>query len=227
MKPEPFEPSKHIPSQKDKVFLITGGKQHSITTSTKFYRQAHRLTASVAGTAGLGKEAILALARHQPSRIFFTGRNSTAAVDVIQEAKKAADNPSLNVTYLECDHASFSSVENAMKRFLAESQRLDVLLCNAGVMGLDPSLTKDGYEYQFGINQMAHALIIKMLLPVLQSTAQLTGDVRVVFESSIGFRWTPAGGILLDELKTTQDYWFAGRWVRYGQSKLANVVYAS
>jgi len=40
-------------------------------------------------------------------------------------------------------------------------------------------------------------------------------------------RWTPSGGIRFDELKTTQDYWFAGRWVRYGQSKLANVIYAS
>ena len=179
------------------------------------------------GTSGLGKEVILALARQQPSRIFFTGRNSTAAVDVIQQAKGAANQSSLDVTYLECDHNSFSSVENAMKKFLAESRRLDVLLCNAGVMGTDPSLTKDGYESQFGINQMAHALMIKILLPTLQSTSQATSDVRIVFESSVGFRWTPGGGIRFDELKTTQDYWFAGRWVRYGQSKLANVVYAS
>ena len=181
----------------------------------------------MAGTSGLGKEAILALAQHQPSRIFFTGRNSTAAVEVMQQAKKAADNPSLDIDYLECDHTSFSSIAKAIRKFHAELQRLDVFLCNAGVMGTDPSLTKDGYESQFGINQVAHALMIKMLLPTLQSTAQKTGDVRVVFESSVGFRWTPSGGILFDELKTTQDYWFAGRWVRYGQSKLANVIYAS
>ena len=114
-----------------------------------------------------------------------------------------------------------------MKQFLDNSERLDVLLCNAGVMGLDAGLTKDGYEIQFGINQMAHALMVKMLLPTLQSTAKQTGDVRVVFESSIGFRWTPSGGIRFNELRTTQDYSFAGRWVRYGQSKLANVIYAS
>ena len=94
-------------------------------------------------------------------------------------------------------------------------------------MGMDPSLTKDGYEYQFGVNQMAHALMIKMLLPTLQNTARQIGEARVVFESSVGFRWTPSGGIRFDELKTSQDYAFAGRWVRYGQSKLANVVYAS
>ena len=141
--------------------------------------------------------------------------------------KSATDNPSFNITFIECDHTSFVSVENATNLFLSKSQRLDVLFCNAGVMGIDPGLTKDGYENQFGINQMAHALMVKMLLPTLQSTAKQTGDVRVVFESSVGFRWTPSGGIRLAELKTTQDYWFAGRWVRYGQIKLANVVYAS
>ena len=178
-----------------------------------------------AGTSGLGKEAILALSRKQPSAIYFTGRNSKGAAEVIAQVQDA--NPTVNLTFLECDHTSLASVESAIKRFLHSSQRLDVLLCNAGVMGTDPSLTKDGYEHQFGVNQMAHALIVKMLLPTLQSTAKQTGDARIVFESSIGFRWTPSGGIRFDELKTTQDYSFAGRWVRYGQSKLANVVYAS
>ena len=133
----------------------------------------------------------------------------------------------MEISFLECDQTSLSSTENAVKKFLSDSQRLDVLICNAGVMGTDPSLTKDGYEYQFGINHVAHALVVKMLLPSLQRTAAQTGDARIVFVSSIGFRWTPSGGIVFKELKTTQDYSFAGRWVRYGQSKLANVVYAA
>lgn len=88
-------------------------------------------------------------------------------------------------------------------------------------MGTDSSPTSDGYEHQFGINQMAHALVIKMLLPILRRNVQKTSDVRVVFNSSVGFRF--------DELKNTQDYSFDGRrrWVRYGQSKRANFVYAS
>ena len=195
------------------------------------YRPGHRryrkLTDSCvyAGTSGLGKEAVLALSRKQPAGIYFTGRNSKGAAEVISLAK--ATNPTVKVIFLECDQTSLASVESAIKQFLSKSQRLDVLLCNAGVMGTDASVTKDGYEHQFGVNQMAHALMVKMLLPTLQNTARQTGDARVVFESSIGFRWTPSGGIRFDELKTTQDYSFAGRWVRYGQSKLANVVYAS
>ncbi|KAL9591682.1 MAG: hypothetical protein Q9179_007477 [Wetmoreana sp. 5 TL-2023] len=196
MKVKPFDLDKDIPSLANKVFLITGGA-----------------------------EAILALVPKQPAQIYFTGRNSKAAADVIARAKRV--NPTVDVLFLECDHDSLASVHSAITSFLSRSQRLDVLLCNAGVMGTDASLTKDGYEHQFGINQMAHALMIKLLLPTLQSTARQTGDARVVFESSVGFRWTPSGGIRLDQLKTTQDYAFAGRWVRYGQSKLANVIYAS
>lgn len=177
------------------------------------------------GTSGLGKEAILALSRHNPKHIYFTGRNSKNATDVISNVK--ASYPAVEISFLECDQTSLSSTENAVKQFLSVSQRLDVLICNAGVMGTDASLTRDGYEHQFGINHMAHALVVKMLLPSLQRTASQTGDARIVFVSSVGFRWTPSGGIVFKELKTTQDYAFAGRWVRYGQSKLANVIYAA
>lgn len=60
------------------------------------------------------------------------------------------------------------------------------------------------------------------------STAKLPDtDVRVVFLSSEGFQGHPIGGIIFKDLKTTQDYKFMGRWARYGQSKLANILYAS
>jgi NAD(P)-dependent dehydrogenase (short-subunit alcohol dehydrogenase family) len=38
----------------------------------------------------------------------------------------------------------------------------------------------------------------------------------------------PVGGILFPDLKTTQNnFYLVGPWQRYGQSKLANVLYAS
>jgi NAD(P)-dependent dehydrogenase (short-subunit alcohol dehydrogenase family) len=95
-------------------------------------------------------------------------------------------------------------------------------------MGLPPALTADGYELQFGTNHVGHALLTKILLPTMLSTAKLPDtDVRVVFLSSKGFQGHPVGGIIFKDLKTTQDYRFMGRWARYGQSKLANILYAS
>lgn len=56
------------------------------------------------------------------------------------------------VQYLELDLASLFSVKKAAKTFIAENDRLDVLMNNAGIMAQPPALTKDGFEIQFGTN---------------------------------------------------------------------------
>lgn len=51
---------------------------------------------------------------------------------------------------------------------------------------------------------------------------------RIIFLTSLGFKLAPTGGIIFKDLKTTQKaLGFGGRWLRNGQSKLANVLYAA
>lgn len=71
---------------------------------------------------------------------------------------------------------------------------------------------------------MAHALLIKLLLPTLQRTAAQYGDARVISWSSLGMQF--AQDMPLDLLKTELNCWVLGPWMRYGYSKLANVLYA-
>lgn len=92
-------------------------------------------------------------------------------------------------------------------------------------MALPPGLTSDGYELHFGINHVAHALLIRKLLPLLQKTAKEHGEARLIPVSSLALVLAPTGGIVFDDLKTTQDYWVLGKWQRYAQSKLANLLY--
>ena len=125
------------------------------------------------------------------------------------------------------DLSSLASIDAAAAKILPNLSRLDILLCNAGVMDTPAGTSNDGYEIQFATNHLGHALLIKHLLPVLEKTARLTGDARVVSLTSQGFMLAPRGGISFDELRTTQDYWLFGGWQRYGQSKLANILYAS
>jgi len=89
---------------------------------------------------------------------------------------------------------------------------------------MDDSLVKDGKEYQLGVNQMAYALMIKMLLPTLQSTARYVGDPRIVFEFPIAFVNMLSGCIHFKELKTSQAYNVAGCCVRYNQEEVANRI---
>jgi NAD(P)-dependent dehydrogenase (short-subunit alcohol dehydrogenase family) len=117
-------------------------------------------------------------------------------------------------------------VQACAKAFLAKETRLDILICNAGVMALPAGLTKDGYEVQFGTNHVGHALLVKLLLPTLVSTAELPGaDVRVVAVSSLAHLWCPSAGIAFEELKTEMQG--STTWARYGQSKLANILFAA
>lgn len=84
------------------------------------------------------------------------------------------------------------------------------------------STTKEGYEVQFGTNHMGHALLTKLLLPTLLHTASTHGDARVVTLTSAGHAISVPGGLIFDQQKLEQQ----GTWRRYGQSKLANLLFA-
>lgn len=141
------------------------------------------------------------------------------------KAREAAG-PNTDVSFVQCDLASLTSVKTAAEKVLAEQTRLDVLMANAGVSAKPPGLTKDGYELQFGINHLGHALLIKKLLPLMEKTADLPdADVRIIILTSLAWRGTPPSGIAFAKLKTPLDM-IGGQWLRYGQSKLANLLYA-
>ena len=175
------------------------------------------------GTSGLGRETINQLAQHGTPRIFFTGRNAKAADETIQAAK--ALNAKADVTFVDCDFSDLKSVAAAANRIKGAISGLDLLFCNAGIMAVPAALSKDGYEVQFAVNHIAHALLVNKLLPALQRTSQQGGDARVIISSSLGFKL--AGGIAFDTLNTTQEAYIMGGLSRYSQSKLANILYSA
>jgi retinol dehydrogenase-12 len=93
-------------------------------------------------------------------------------------------------------------------------------------MATPPETTKEGYEIQFGTNHVGHALLIKLLLPKLKATAEKPGaDVRIISLSSTGHQFAPKGGLLLDKVNSETSS--IGTVARYGQSKLANILYSN
>lgn len=88
-------------------------------------------------------------------------------------------------------------------------------------MAVPKGVTDEGYEIQFGTDHIGHALLTKLLLPTLLSTAAKDIDVPVINLSSEGHNLAPRGGIPFE--KSTLDA--QGIWARYGQSKLASILY--
>lgn len=196
-----FKPDTDIPSLAGKVIFITGG------------------------TAGLGAGSIAALAKHDPAHIFFSGRNEKSATKLISSIR--ATTPNANLTFFKCDISSLASVQECARLLTSQTSRLDILMLNAGIMATPPSTSADGYEIQFATNQLGHSLLVKLLLPVLQATSKLPGaDVRVINMTSVAYKQAPSQGIDFATLKTDQaNLGLFGKWARYGQSKLAQLLY--
>ena len=194
-----FKPSTDIPSLDGKVILVTGGN------------------------IGLGKQCILEYARHNPAQLWLAARSTTKAQAAIDEIQKQLPTPA-PIKILELDLSSLASVRTAAKKFLQEAPRLDILMLNAGIMAAPPGTTADGFELQFGTNYLGHALLAKLLLPVLETTAKIPdSSVRILSLTSYGHNMAPASGIDFDSLTTPADA--MGPYIRYGQSKLAQILW--
>jgi NAD(P)-dependent dehydrogenase (short-subunit alcohol dehydrogenase family) len=63
---------------------------------------------------------------------------------------------------------------------------------------------------------------------LLEKTAERFGDVRLVWNTSLGYMLHKKIGVDLDRVRTPQHDIspIAGSWMRYGQSKFANLIYA-
>jgi NAD(P)-dependent dehydrogenase (short-subunit alcohol dehydrogenase family) len=175
---------------------------------------------SCLGNAGLGKQTVQYLAAHSPSRIYLAARTASKASSAIADIHAVV--PDAPIEHLQLDLASFSSIAEAAKTFTSKEKRLDLVINNAGVMAVPYSLTSDGYEIQFGTNHVGHALLTKLLLPVMLETAKEPGaDVRIVNVSSIGHWAAPSGGIIWDQKLLEKQ----NTMQRYGQAKLANILF--
>lgn len=51
-------------------------------------------------------------------------------------------------------------------------QPIDVLLNNAGVMACPEAKTKDGFEYQLGVNHLSHFVLTAGLLPLMSDPSR-------------------------------------------------------
>ena len=124
--------------------------------------------------------------------------------------------PKADVRVSEIDLSSMASVREFAKRFLAEHNKLDILINNAGVMIPPKTITADGFELQFQANYLGHFLLTGLLLPTINSTP----GSRVISLSSIAHR---GGKIDFDSFKAERGY---SRWGHYSQSKLACMMFA-
>ena len=164
------------------------------------------------GNSGIGKVTAIALAA-QGAQVVLACRDSDKTKQALAEIQDKSD---ARVVNLPVDLASFESVRTLARNFLEQFDRLDVLINNAGVFPAKQKITEDGYEMQFGVNHLAHFLLTNLLINCLKVSV----PSRVVTVSSMMHK---NGKIDFDSFKGSTKY---NSQVAYGQSKLANILFA-
>ena len=159
--------------------------------------------------SGLGHEAMRVLAGR--------GARIIAAARTVEKARNAAPGLAAAVIPVACELSDPASVRACVAAVKASGVRLDAIICNAGIMALPKLHQAHGLELQFFTNHIGHFILVTGLLD------DLADDGRVVMLSSAAHMMAPRGGIALDNLSGERGY---KGWVAYGQSKMANLLFA-
>jgi NAD(P)-dependent dehydrogenase (short-subunit alcohol dehydrogenase family) len=176
--------------------------------------QTGRTVIITGANSGLGLESAMQLAR-KGAHLIMACRDLARSQSALDEVKAKVPDASLNL--MQLDLGSLASVRTFAEAYRERYQTLDILLNNAGLMATPRRETQDGLEMQLGVNHLAHFALTAHLIDLLIATP----GSRVVSVSSSA-NWY--GTINFDDLMGKHTY---SRYGAYGQSKLANVVFAN
>lgn len=163
--------------------------------------QQGRTVIVTGANSGLGAVAARALAG--------AGAQVVLACRDVAKGRVVADEIGDRARVRHLDLADLSSI----REFAAGIESADVLINNAGVMAVPLRRTADGFEMQIGTNHLGHFALTGLLLGKISD--------RIVTVSS-GFH--SIGAIDLNDLNWERRPY--RRWPAYGQSKLANLLFA-
>jgi NAD(P)-dependent dehydrogenase (short-subunit alcohol dehydrogenase family) len=163
--PSPSLTEASLPSQKGKVFIVTGGY------------------------SGIGFELCTILAQ-AGGKVYLAGRSEEKAQAAIAKIKAlpTTASPAVEIVFLPLSFDDLTTIKPAVATFTAAESRLDVLFNNAGVSNPPRgSISPQGHELQFATNCLGPHLLTQLLVPTLQHTAKTAppATVRVIWTSSI------------------------------------------
>lgn len=172
--------------------------------------QSGRVAVVTGANGGLGLETARELAR-KGAHVVMAVRNQQKAQDAAADIRAEVADADLELVAL--DLASQASVRAAAEEILRTHARVDLLVNNAGVMGIPESKTVDGFEMQFGVDHLGHWTLTALLLRALVSTP----GARIVTVTSTAHHMGRAVNPKNPHLDGRYRPWRA-----YGQAKLAN-----
>lgn len=172
----------------------------------------------VGATSGIGRACAIQLAA-AGHRLILIGRDQRRGADLVDQiSTRTSGTPAV---FLPGDVATGAGIEAVAARIKDETDTIDTLVNNAGVMLPRRTLTEEGMELNFAVHHLAPFSMTRLLLPLLTR-----GAGRIVNTNSEGHR-APlfgAGDVRLDfdDLQSARHY---SPYLAYSRSKLANLMF--
>ena len=189
-------------------------RQWYIKMCTSKVRLDGKVVIVTGANTGVGLCTVIDLAR-RGAIVIMACRNMNKGEQALEQAKK--ESGSKDLVLLKLDLSTLKSVRDFAKEFLSRYSKLHILINNAGIMMCPYSKTEDGFEMQIGTNHFGHFVLTNLLLKVLKESA----PSRVVTVSSIGHQF---GKMDFEDINFEKRPY--SKLAAYGQSKLANILFA-
>lgn len=185
-----FDPNTDVPDLSHKIYVVTGG------------------------SSGIGYGIVAHLLQHNAAKIYLLSMKEEHAVEAIEDLKEYGDTS--RVEWKQCNFEDLEMTDKVAKE-LRELDRIDGLVCNAGLGVGVYNETKNGLDSHMQVNHFAQFHLAMTLLPVLQKTP----NSRLVFQSSDLHR--AISDVKFESVSEINTDIGAGKL--YNRSKLAQILF--
>jgi NAD(P)-dependent dehydrogenase (short-subunit alcohol dehydrogenase family) len=164
-------------------------------------------------TDGVGRYVATKLAA-SGAKVLVHGRDRERAKALVEEIKRQGRG---DAVFYPADLSSLAETRRLGEAVLADHQRLDLFISNAGIgsrsPGAERQISADGHELRFAVNYLSGFLLAYLLLPLLKASA----PSRIVNVASLGQH-----PLDFDNVMLTRGY---DGTRAYAQSKLAQIMF--
>ncbi|PVI08664.1 retinol dehydrogenase 12 [Periconia macrospinosa] len=190
-----------VPDLSGKVALVTGGSE------------------------GIGYGCTHTLLTHNISKLFVLSVTEQELIDdAINAIKKELGEEIANkVHWIHCDLSDWEATAKTAFDISSKTDRLDILINNAGRGIMTAQLAKNGVDLHMASNHMGHVVLTSHLLPLLKDTSKKGDKVRIVNLGSNAHEGAPKDTRFESVEELNKDY---GPQRQYGRSKLAAILYS-
>ena len=176
------------------------------------------------GSEGIGYGCTYSLLKHNIAKLYILSRSEDVVKDAkAKVAKELGEDVAGRTKWLHCDMVNWTQVKEVAEDIKRDTDRLDILINNAGIGILTYQTTDYGVDRHMAINHMGPVVLTSHLLPLLKQTAESGNVVRISNQASNAHQAAPSDTRFESLEELNRDIGPNGV---YGRSKLANILYA-